>query len=98
VLSHTSIPADARVALQDPNEERFDVDFIAIHGLNGDPWETWRHEDGTLWLRDLLPSGLPGSRVWTYRYPADVFVGKDHSTLKNNARILLEEIDVHTEV
>jgi hypothetical protein len=27
-----------------------------------------------------------------------VFVGEDHSTLTNNAGMLLEEIDVHTEV
>jgi hypothetical protein len=98
VLSHTSIPTNAHVAPQDPDEERFEVDFIAIHGLTGDPWKTWTHEDGTLWLRDLLPQSLPGSRVWTYGYPADVFVGEDHSTLTNNAGMLLEEIDVHTEV
>jgi len=49
-------------------EAMYDVDVIAIHGLNGDPLMTWTHSDGTLWLRDLLPDTLPGANIYTYCY------------------------------
>ncbi|KAK0709354.1 hypothetical protein B0T26DRAFT_623891, partial [Lasiosphaeria miniovina] len=52
---------------------QYPVDIIDIHGLNGHPFNTWTHENGTLWLRDLLPGHLPGCRVYTYGYPSDVF-------------------------
>jgi hypothetical protein len=90
--------AISRVTLEDPPKDTFPVDFIALHGINGDLWETWKHEDGTLWLSDLIPVDLPGSRVWTYGYPADVFAGIHHGTLRNNARRLLEQIMTRTEV
>ncbi|KAM0215059.1 hypothetical protein ACHAQD_008567 [Fusarium lateritium] len=59
----------------DPNGfEDYPVDIIAVHGLNGDAYSTWRHKpDGTLWLEDLLPESLPGSRIYTYGYPSKVF-------------------------
>ena len=41
---------------------------------------------------------LPGSRVWTYGYPADVFAGMHHSTLRNNAIRLLAQIAARTKV
>jgi hypothetical protein len=59
----------------DPNGvEDYPVDIVAVHGLNGDAYSTWRHKpDGTLWLKDLLPGSLPGSRIYTYGYPSKVF-------------------------
>jgi hypothetical protein len=54
--------------------KNYEVDIIAVHGLNGDAFSTWRHQpDGTLWLRDLLPEFLPGCRVYTYGYPSKIF-------------------------
>src|ERR1700684_2527676 len=32
-----------------------EVDIIAIHGLGGTPYKTWTHENGVLWLRDVVP-------------------------------------------
>ncbi|KAF1924628.1 uncharacterized protein M421DRAFT_36145, partial [Didymella exigua CBS 183.55] len=54
--------------LPDDSKDIKGVDIVAIHGLNGDAYTTWQHENGTLWLRDLLPNDLPGSRVFTYGY------------------------------
>jgi hypothetical protein len=95
---HALTSADIDAEVEVLRKETFAVGFIALHGINGDLWGTWEHEDGTLWLRDLLPVGLPGSRVWTYGYPADVFAGMHHGTLRNNARRLLEQIVTRTEV
>lgn len=53
--------------------ERFPVDIIAVHGLGGDAYKTWTHQStGKLWLRDFLPSYLPGCRVYTFGYPSKV--------------------------
>lgn len=69
--------------------ENYCVDVIAIHGLNGDAYSTWRHQpDGTLWLRDLLPKSLPGCRVYTYGYPSKVF-SESMARLQECARDLL---------
>ena len=49
--------------------------IVAIHGLNGHREGTWTADNGTLWLRDLLPLDLPTARILTYGYDADT-----HST------------------
>ncbi|RPB21265.1 hypothetical protein L211DRAFT_890067 [Terfezia boudieri ATCC MYA-4762] len=46
-------------------------DLVAVHGLNGDPMDTWIHkQSGIMWLRDLLPKALPGARIMTFGYNA----------------------------
>ena len=73
--------------------ENYCVDIIAVHGLNGDAFSTWRHQpDGTLWLRDLLPQFLPGCRVYTYGYPAKVF-SESKARVQGCARDLLVSIE-----
>jgi hypothetical protein len=73
-------------------QDEIKVDVIAIHGLNGDAFSTWEHEKGTLWLRDLLPEELPGSRIYTYGYPSDLFFSKTMATPKDYARDLLDDL------
>lgn len=51
---------------------QYPVDVIAIHGLNGHYERTWT-ENGTLWLRDLLPEDLPGARVYSFGYDSRIF-------------------------
>lgn len=76
-----------------PSEgQEYPVDIIAVHGLNGDAYSTWTHKpDGTLWLRDLLPSFLPGCRVYTYSYPSQIF-SESFARVHDFARGLLVEI------
>jgi hypothetical protein len=42
--------------------------IIAVHGLDGHRRTSWTANNGVLWLRDLLPSVIPGARVLTYGY------------------------------
>lgn len=53
------------------------VEIIAVHGLNGHRKRTWTHVDKAtksivLWLRDLLPKEVPGARIYTYGYNANL--------------------------
>ncbi|EMD85651.1 hypothetical protein COCC4DRAFT_181892 [Bipolaris maydis ATCC 48331] len=79
-------------ALPDDSKDYIGVDVVAIHGLNGDAYTTWRHENGTLWLRDLLPSALPGSRVFTYGYPSELFWSNSVATLRDYSGNLLSSL------
>ncbi|KAK9642580.1 hypothetical protein HCH54_008014 [Aspergillus fumigatus] len=46
-------------------------DLVAIHGLNGDPINTWTHtETEVMWLRDLLPAAIPDICIMTFGYNA----------------------------
>ncbi|KAH8705867.1 hypothetical protein BGW36DRAFT_368293 [Talaromyces proteolyticus] len=47
-----------------------DVDLVAIHGDGGHYERSWSHsETKVFWLRDLLPSIVPKSRVLSFGYP-----------------------------
>lgn len=82
----------------DSGAEQYPVDIIAVHGLNGDAYRTWTHDNGVLWLRDLLPGLLPGCRVFTYGYPSQVAFSTSFSRVQDYARQLLSSVrDVHEE-
>jgi len=46
--------------------------------------------NGNFWLRDLVPKDLPGVRVFSYGYPAEVFCTFNTGNLDTYARSLLE--------
>jgi hypothetical protein len=68
------------------------LDIVAIHGITGDAFDTWTHENGTNWLRDFVPKSLPGARVFSFGYPAGVFCTRDAGDLDSFARSLLEDL------
>ena len=74
------------------NRETYPVDIIAVHGLNGDAYATWKHDNQTLWLRDLLPSFLPGSRVFTFGYPSQLAFSTSFARVQEYSRRLLSSI------
>ena len=82
-----------REPANEPIRELFDVDIVAIHGLNGDAYTTWEHENGTLWLRDLLPNSIPGSRIFTYGYPSQIFVGNSITRVRDYSLRLLSSLN-----
>ncbi|KAF8526914.1 hypothetical protein BU17DRAFT_61891 [Hysterangium stoloniferum] len=63
-------------------------DIVAIHGLNGDPKESWTADNGSLWLRDFLPQDMVPARILSYGYDAYVHGRKQLSeqTLNGHAR------------
>lgn len=63
------------------------IGIIAIHGLQGDPINTWTNsKTKAFWLKDFLPLDVPGARVLTFGYNAVAAFGKttadfaDHAT------------------
>jgi len=93
------------VTLESPRAERFGlmplaeptpddpaqypVDIVAVHGLAGDAYTTWTHDNKVLWLRDLLPRFLPGCRVFTYGYPSQVAFSTSFARVQEYARGLV---------
>lgn len=65
------------------------VDIIAVHGITGDAYDTWT-EGEKLWLRDFLPKDLPGARIFSFGYPAEVCFSLSTGKLDSFARSLLE--------
>jgi hypothetical protein len=92
---HRLFPTDESQTSPSGRQE-YPVDIIAVHGLNGDAYSTWTHKpDGTLWLRDLLPSALPGCRVYTYSYPSKVFSESFARVHDFSRRLLIDIRDLH---
>ena len=90
-----------RLLTQYPNDSseavpsRYPVDIIFVHGLDGHFLRTWTHENGTCWARDLLPSELPGSRIFSYGYPSKVMANKSDAGIRDYAKHLLGDIKRH---
>jgi hypothetical protein len=72
------------------SKETYSLDIVAIHGITGDAFKTWTHENGTNWLRDFLPNAFPGARVFSFGYPAEVFWSRSDGDIDSFARSLLE--------
>lgn len=65
---HTLYPPDGSSIL--PN-----IDIVAVHGLGGNSYSTWRHSSGNLWLRELAKSSkLHSTRIMTFGYNATAFI------------------------
>jgi hypothetical protein len=70
-------------------------DIIAIHGINGDAYKTWTHENGSLWLRDFLPEHIAGARVFSFGYPSEVAFTKAKGSIIDFGRTLLEQLKAY---
>lgn len=56
-----------------------------MHGLNGHPINTFKHENGTVWIENLLPteSKFEKVRIMTFGYDARTFdISKPVSDLR----------------
>ena len=72
--------------------------IIAVHGLNGDAFETWTTKNtGRFWLRDtdILPADLKRARILTFSYNASTsaLLGKTSSDrILQHAHTLVAEL------
>ena len=58
--------------------------------MNGDPFETWKDQDsGVFWPQELLPAELPGARVMSFGYNADIHNNTSVAGIRGNAKNLL---------
>jgi len=73
-------------------EETFLLDIVALHGITGDAYDTWTHENKKFWLQDFVPKELPGARIFSFGYPAEVFCSLGTGNLDTFARSLLEDL------
>ncbi|KAG8840603.1 hypothetical protein FRB91_005902 [Serendipita sp. 411] len=70
------------------------VDIVAIHGLDGHREQSWTAEDGTIWLKDLLPNEIPNARIISYGYDADThsFSRTSTQTIFRHAEAFAEDL------
>ena len=68
------------------------VDVVAVHGILGDAFETWKHENGKSWLKGFLEKDLPSARIMTFGYDSAVAFSKGVGTIEDNARYLLNQL------
>ena len=67
--------------------------IVAVHGLNGDPKDTWTsQQSNAFWLKDFLPHDVPNARVMTFGYNADVAFGKTTAEIVDHAKGLLSSL------
>ena len=59
------------------------VSIVAIHGLGGHPHDTWTHDNGIMWLRDLLPLDMSDARIMTWEYDSE------YQTLRHFTRMMM---------
>ena len=68
------------------------VDVVAVHGLQGDAYKTWTHENRTLWLRDMLPAEVPNARIMTFGYESAWAFSNSVSGIEHKALDLLNRL------
>ena len=71
------------------------LSLVAVHGLNGDPIKTWTHpKTKSFWLGNVefLPRDVPGARIFTFGYNADVFFGNSTAGIIDHAKDLLSSL------
>jgi hypothetical protein len=68
-----------------------DVDIVGVHGLGGDSYRTWQHENGFNWLQRVHEE-FSGARVYTLGYDSGMAFSGGLKGLNDHARYLLYRI------
>jgi hypothetical protein len=69
------------------------LSVVAVHGLNGDPKNTWTsRKTHAFWLKDFLPQDVPDARVMTFGYNADAAFGNTTADIIDHAKGLLTSL------
>ncbi|KAH0558568.1 hypothetical protein GP486_004775 [Trichoglossum hirsutum] len=88
-LTHLNPALEANASGLGDQQTPFEVDIVAVHGIDGHPFTTWTHQDGVCWIRDFLPDHLPGARIFTFGYESKVAFTLSTGGLGDFARSLL---------
>jgi hypothetical protein len=67
------------------------ADVVAVHGLGGDAYRSWQHENGFNWLQHLQER-LPSIRVYSCAYDSGIAFSGGLKGLNDQARYLLNLI------
>jgi len=67
------------------------ADIVAVHGLGGDAYRSWQHENGFNWLQHLHER-FSGVRVYSCAYDSGVAFSGGLKGLNDQARYLLHLI------
>ncbi|KAG8818980.1 hypothetical protein FRC17_010639 [Serendipita sp. 399] len=83
-----------RILFANAYNSRIDISIVAIHGLDGHREQSWMAEDGTMWLKDLLPGDFPNARILSYGYDADTrsFAKTSAQTIFHHAEAFAEAL------
>ena len=87
----------ASPVLDDEFGKTYDLDVIAIHGLNGHPRDIWTYDEAesqVFWPQDFLPKILPGARIFTYRYDSSLFWSSSTGDIDTYAKGLLDQLNL----
>jgi hypothetical protein len=66
------------------NDERT-IDVVAVHGLQGDAYQTWTHENGTMWLESILADKIPYARIMTFGYNSTIAFSSSVAKLEDKS-------------
>ena len=64
-----------------------------MHGLSGDPIKTWTDpKTKAFWLQEFLPQDVPGARIMSFGYNANVAFGNTTADIIDHAKGLLSSL------
>ncbi|KAI9817217.1 MAG: hypothetical protein M1827_001330 [Pycnora praestabilis] len=79
--------------MQSRLEERNHRQFIAAHGPNGNPKETWKNsKNKAFWLQDYLPLDVTGARVMMFGYNVTAAYGNAIATIIDHPNDFLSSL------
>jgi hypothetical protein len=68
------------------------IDVVAVHGLQGDLYQTWTHENGTMWLESILPDKIPYARIMTFGYNSTIAFSSSEAKLEDKSIELINRL------
>jgi hypothetical protein len=68
------------------------IDVVAVHGLQGDLYQTWTHENGTMWLESILPDKIPYARIMTFGYNSAIAFSSSEAMLEDKSIELINRL------
>ena len=94
-ISATAVEGLGRVGLfllHNPPAHHDSFDIIAVHDLHGDPYLSWTHPNGRLWLRDMLPTNIPPARIFSFGYDSSEILASKRLAQRDPLEVIVESL------